>query len=312
LRDLPPGTFEASLKFELEHSYGRDYSEMHRLVPLANLPDRLKPLVAAAFKLYEERTLAEKVPGPFCSELVSRVYEHMGLTLFDESRTPSGTSPNHLARSKLDKKDEIVVPSSKVASFEPIGQTGRLDEMLYPESGDRLAPHRRSARLIESRTRKITEMAGDISVQSRGLITEIQTDFTKQMEAAIGLLVGVQATGSELLSSWALRLCERHVEFAPEAAALSDEPVDQGRLTKGYHEILELGSSLFRITSLWNIHVLRREIAMNRSPIRRSRLRMARRKALKKARETLHGHALARAFSDGFQTFPSTGMPQKT
>jgi hypothetical protein len=53
LQKLPLGTFDAALRAELEHSCGRDYSEMYRLVPLANLPDRLKPLVAAAFKSYE-------------------------------------------------------------------------------------------------------------------------------------------------------------------------------------------------------------------------------------------------------------------
>jgi hypothetical protein len=69
LRNLSVGTFDEVLRTELEHSYGRDYSELHRLVPPANLHEGLKPIVEAAFKLYESRIPKQRIPGPFCSEL---------------------------------------------------------------------------------------------------------------------------------------------------------------------------------------------------------------------------------------------------
>lgn len=90
---------------------------MYRLVPFANVPDKLKLLIVAAFNLYERITFARRIPGPFCSELVARVYERMGLHLFDKDPPAAEISPNQLAKSNLIKQEQIVISSHVVAGF---------------------------------------------------------------------------------------------------------------------------------------------------------------------------------------------------
>jgi hypothetical protein len=296
LRNLPAGTFEAALRAELEHSYGRDYSEMYRLVPLANLPDKLKPLVAAAFKLYERSTLTQQIPGPFCSELVSRVYERMGLALFEQGRPAEEISPNHLAKSNLVRVEEAVISSSSVVGYEAMEPSRNIAEKLYPAAGDRLAYYRRAQRSIERELDKLDEISRNMREQSRAQLADLRSVFEKQIESAFQLFTKEQKSGNEGLERWTLRICNNFIEFAPTLAALSEQPLDMESMKKVLLKVDELGTSLFRCSMISNSQLLRRAVAANNSPIKRFRLRRARGKILKEAREFLHSRS-------GFRTF---------
>jgi hypothetical protein len=160
LRNLPRGTFDAALRAELDYSYGRDYSEMYRLVLLANLSYYLKWLVAVTFKLFEHKTL-EQIPGPFCSELVSRVYERIGLRLFQQNRPAAEISPNHLAKSKLVCVEGAVIPAGYVEHYEAIEPCTNIVEKLYPATGDPNAKLRHYGRVLE-------QVLNDVDEISRG------------------------------------------------------------------------------------------------------------------------------------------------
>jgi hypothetical protein len=316
LRKLPPGAFEAALRAELDESYGRDYSEMYRLVPLANFPDWLKPLVADAFKRYERNTLREQIPGPFCSELVSRVYERMGLALFRKARPPAEISPNDLAKSNLIRVEGAVVSSSSVVHYVPMESSSNIAwpnvaEKLYPASGDRFAQNRHADRNIAKQLSQLDEIRRSMREQTRVQLTVVQSAFQQQIENAVQLLLNEQANGNERLTHWALRLCTNSLEFAPDLAALatrSQDSLDMENLRTGLLKVNELGTSFFRCSFISESQRLRRSIATSSNPIRRYRLRKVRQKALKTARQHVRLRSEMRSFvAEWFE--PSAAQP---
>jgi hypothetical protein len=297
LRNLPAGTFDAALRAEQEHSYGRDYSEMYRLVPLANVPDQLKPFIAAAFKLYEGNTLAQQmIPGPFCSELVSRVYERMGLALFAKGRPAAEISPNHLAKSNLMRVEGAVISSSSVVGFKAIEPFSNIAEKFYPVAGDVLARERRAHRLIAREAGKLNEMSRSMREQTPAQLEVLRRSFQQQIESAFQLFVKEQENGNKGLARWSLRLCMNYLEFAPELAALSEESVDRESMKAGFLKINDLSTSFFRCSIISKSQLLRRAIAKRASPIKQFRVRRDRRKILTKARKILHLKSRMRTF----------------
>jgi len=293
-RTLADGTFAAALRDEIEHSYGRDYSEMYRLVPLADLPDLLKPLVSAAFQFHERHTLADQIPGPFCSELVSRVYERMGLALFEHGQPAAEISPNHLAKSNLVLVEGAIVSSSSVVAYRPMEKLSNVAERLYP--GDHQAHYRRWQRGIERRLDELDKLTLAMRESSRANLALLRSSFQQQIEGAFQLLRDEQARGSEALTRWALRICKDCLEFAPVLASLGEETTSMEDLRVGLQKCNDLGTSYFRCSMNSKSRLLRRSIAARNNPISRFRLRRTRLKILKTAREFLRTRSQMRTF----------------
>lgn len=288
LQSLPRGTFDAALRAELKHSFGLDYSEMYRLVPLANLPDRLKPIAVAAFKLYERKKLQEQLSGPFCSELVSRIYERMGLALFDQDRPAADISPNHLAKSNLVEVTGIVVPSTSVADYEALEPALKFAEKLYPATGDPLAIYRRSQRGIQRNLEELDEATNKLRKRSREDLASLRRLFTQTAEEAFRLFEEEQERGNDGLTRWTLRLCTECLELAPALAAASENPHDFPGLSAVLSKNDELSASFYRCNVISKSRLLKELAGRTANPVRRLRLHLARREILKQARQFLH------------------------
>ena len=74
--------FAKALMLEMEKSYGKDYSELYRLVELSDLSKDVQSLATRVLRFWERNS--DKIHGPFCSELVSEFFARLGLPLFDE------------------------------------------------------------------------------------------------------------------------------------------------------------------------------------------------------------------------------------
>jgi hypothetical protein len=142
MQAVPVERFAEAFEQELIESFGKNYSEYHRLIRLANVPGPLKDLAAETIKLYEIWTAGQSVPGPFCSELVVRIYNRLGLDCFETTRRPEQISPNALAKSKL-VVEPIVITSDDLI----------IEKGLLPASGqallDGLAKYRLGQRKLE-------------------------------------------------------------------------------------------------------------------------------------------------------------------
>jgi|SRR5215813_2371015 len=120
MSSIPVERFAAALQAEMHESWGKDYSEYYRLVMLARLPaglsvaNSLVPLAAEATRAWERRFAGDKIHGAFCSELVARFFQRLGLPLFDQERLPEHVSPNDLARSALWPVEGAVVESARL------------------------------------------------------------------------------------------------------------------------------------------------------------------------------------------------------
>ena len=112
MSDVSESRFKEALLEEMSESYGKDYSEMFRLAALAQTAPAIKAVLDSYYRIEHKLRHAENVPGPFCSELVARVYERLGLSLFSKLKRSEQVSPSDLAESNLEKIEDVVVPSN--------------------------------------------------------------------------------------------------------------------------------------------------------------------------------------------------------
>src|SRR6202035_1300269 len=80
--------FDQAVSAEVLASFGKDYSRYYRLVRLAQIWRPLKALAMWVSRFAAKKRFKNRIPGPFCSELVARVYQRLGLNLFADSRSP--------------------------------------------------------------------------------------------------------------------------------------------------------------------------------------------------------------------------------
>jgi hypothetical protein len=298
LRNLPTGSFDAAFREEFEYSFGRDYSALYRLVPLANLPDELKPLIAAAFKFYEDRIPAQRIHGPFCSELVSRIYERMGLALFEQARPPANITPNHLANSNLLRVEGAVVSLSGVDAIEPL----EYAEKFWPAIDDGPAKIVRRQRGLKEQFKLVDELSRRLKERLQAQLIDLQSKFREQTESVFQRVQVAQAKGKEGLTRWLMRICEDSVELALALAVLSkDFEAEQNNMVAISEQLNmlllkldECGASFFRCCAIYNSQEFKRAIAASNKPIERVGLRRARQEILKNAREHLHELSLTR------------------
>jgi hypothetical protein len=114
IQAVPVERFAEALQQEYSESFGKNYSEYHRLIRLANIPGPLRHLAAETIRLYEIWTAGEKVTGSFCSELVVRIFDRLGLELFETKQRPEEITPNALARSKLSVEPAVIASDDVV------------------------------------------------------------------------------------------------------------------------------------------------------------------------------------------------------
>jgi len=77
LSDVDSARFDLALEEEMRESYGKDYAEMYRLVPLARLKPWAKAILDNYFRLEHSIRYHDAIPGPFCSQLVARFYQRL-------------------------------------------------------------------------------------------------------------------------------------------------------------------------------------------------------------------------------------------
>jgi hypothetical protein len=137
--------FAKALALEMEESFGKDYSELYRLVELSDLSEGVQSLAMRALRFWERNS--EKIHGPFCSELVNRFFNRLGLPLFDDERPPNKVTPNALATaSKLVLIEEACLHSKDVRLHDR-ALTDSVDKILnqilpmpVPKATDLLFP----------------------------------------------------------------------------------------------------------------------------------------------------------------------------
>jgi len=125
MQSVSADRFAAVLEQEMLESFGKHYSEMFRLIRLANINDSAKHLVGSFLRLHHRWYLKDNIPGPFCSELVARFYKRLDLPLFQSGKLPDQISPNDLTRSLLIRvndavltRDQLIDPPSQLLGTE--------------------------------------------------------------------------------------------------------------------------------------------------------------------------------------------------
>jgi hypothetical protein len=128
MRNVPDSQFTDVLAAEMRESYGKEYSQLYRLIQIARAPWMIKPLewvlkppVVWIFRYLERK---KRISGPFCSELVGRFFSRLGLSLFHEQRDPQRTAPNDLAaRSQLVLVRDVVLKSEQIRGLSCLWRT---------------------------------------------------------------------------------------------------------------------------------------------------------------------------------------------
>ena len=217
-----------TLTAQMRESYGKDYSELYRLVQLSNLPPQVQPLLASFLRLFENE---EKIPGPFCSELVARFFARLGLSLFDPDRPPEQVSPNALATSKLGLVEGAAVPSEGVRIREARKDiAAKLDAMLpmptsvtetdgmFRDDVDVFSEKWELSRRIE---RAVTQLDGSINDFVVSSKASVALKFNEEIQV-VAHLVEATATVIRPQEAWrvaqVVRLC---LDLEPDIVALA-------------------------------------------------------------------------------------------
>jgi hypothetical protein len=101
--------FDKAFSAEFHASFGKDYSRFYRLFRIARVPRPIKALAMSISRSIAKARFKNRIPGPFCSELVARVYQRLGLGLFPDKKSPRDVTPNDLAHSHLQPVEGAVI-----------------------------------------------------------------------------------------------------------------------------------------------------------------------------------------------------------
>jgi hypothetical protein len=169
---ISDANFAAALRQEMKESFRRNYSELYRLVRLANLSAPVVSFATAAAKLYHHaRKLENQITGPFCSELVAKFFNRLDLKLFSDPLSPCDITPNRLANSPVLRNEKrLVVESSCVSDFSSEG--------IPNFEIDRSAPGLAHAQLLTLRSlERVEELTVAIHNKNIMLLSRIADNF---------------------------------------------------------------------------------------------------------------------------------------
>jgi Orthopoxvirus protein of unknown function (DUF830). len=251
--------FEEAMGQEMSESYGKDYSEKYRLVPLAQCGPVMKRLLDAYFRFEHRSKYADSISGPFCSELVAKFYERLQLPLFSEAKRPDQISPNDLANSALERRDDVVLRSNELTELWSPDMNNKLH--LWSE-GNPLAElfhyqHgvRRNITLVNewgNRQRRNTRDALDAIIKQAEEPVLAVSDHLAQVGTCVGLI-------NDGIIRRASRLARRSLEIAAELLEIAQNPEqDLERLFVAMQRAQAARCSLLRCETLFNATLVKK------------------------------------------------------
>lgn len=198
----------------MSDNYGLDYSQLQRLVPLGTFAAGLDVLVAHFARLLDHFK-QDAIHGPFCSELVTRFYERLGLPLFTGNHRPSEVSPNDLSRSALNVVPEAVIASKDVRDFRP-ALFSRVGWGIVTPNEDALAVNmhntRRDKRALDALEAAVNDLTHHWSVAS---CKALRRSLEQESVRLANHLCATQALGKKPAIRRATRLCVRFFDLVP-------------------------------------------------------------------------------------------------
>lgn len=94
LAKMPPEDLLAATERLSKREFYRAYSRWERLVEISFLPRWLRPVMRGAARLFDRRKHYD--PGAFCSELVAKFFDELGVSLFTSAVDPATIEPSRL------------------------------------------------------------------------------------------------------------------------------------------------------------------------------------------------------------------------
>jgi len=262
-------TFSEALLQEMDASFGKDYSERYRLVKASWLPFGLRHVASWCLFLRERRSLKDKIPGPFCSELVMRVFQRLKLPVFDSQMLPEETSPNDLLntkRSNLRSVEGCVVSSTDLILTEPDGAKRPREEDLAKvmnADNDPFAIAMREIRLAEDRFWKgMKDLSYGLAQIDKADIQEL---YRNQMFPAVAdFIQKSKGLKKRTFIRRALKLGHSYLASCRALQELKDQPVmSPDEHARRAEVFVEFADSWLRNQALLTSAVSRQLVAQN-------------------------------------------------
>jgi hypothetical protein len=260
-------SFSEALALEMQESYGKDYSELYRLVGLSNLPPSIQSLIDQVARLYERKS--ENVHGPFCSELVSRFFGRVGLSLFDDDRRPEAISPSDLAKSKLELVEGACLQSEGIQLHQRRPDVKafldrilpmpfvKAEDYLFPNDVDVLSRKRRQQRGVERALKGFNSAIDELKEANSA---NIEVLFSGDVQIAEIFINGTPRTASFRQHARVERVRRQYAELLPEVAAIRSQPFDSNRYTSFLDKLQSCSKVLVRSAALSASERLRAEL----------------------------------------------------
>jgi hypothetical protein len=222
MSEISEARFRQVLLEEMSDSYGKDYSEMFRLAPLAQTAPAIKAALDFYYRMEHKLRYAENVPGPFCSELVARFYDRLGLPLFSQPTRPELVSPNHLAASNLERIEDAVAASAGL-SIQPASATPFDGWLRSPEWKDPFASYLNWQRKLEVSLDQLDEMKAsidDVRLSNGRMLNLMIESFEKSVPHVVEHIKEASGMVSPLILVRTTRLSKRYMWLANHVPTL--------------------------------------------------------------------------------------------
>ena len=219
MSDVSKSRFKEVLLEEMSESYGKDYSEMFRLAALADSIPAVNAVLDLYYRIEHKLRYAENVPGPFCSELVARFYERLGLPLFSKPRRPEHVSPNDLTQSNLERIEDAVVTSIGLSIQPSLVKPFAAS----PERGDPFASYLNWRRRTESSVDERNELKvsiEDIRLANARLLSLSIESFETMEPLVRDHIKEASGTASPRILARALELSKRYISIVTRLPTL--------------------------------------------------------------------------------------------
>jgi hypothetical protein len=279
--NVSPNLLRETFDSEIRNSWGKDYSEYHRLVRLA-FPDvstlgRTKNVVANAVALLEEWFIYDKLHGPFCSELIARIFSRLDLPLFNGTVAPDKVTPNALAQSNLSYLPDVVLDGSTVQGFRPEPDSGLIG--LLDLLGEERGQQRRTTRAVEG----VQQILDDLRKDSRHQLSLVLA-YLEQQEPFVFRILSSAKNDAEVRRG--RRLAIRYIDARSAVGQVAlDNSSDAEEILTAFRKVRTFNCSLTRCLAIY----ASREFRGLRSVLKddQAKITSARRKILLESREQI-------------------------